>query len=47
MVVGDFEDKWLLDNNTLFRHKKYSYYNQRNKAERMLESLIFFPFSKF
>ena len=28
----DFENKWLLDNKTLFCHKKNSYYNQRNKT---------------
>ena len=28
----DFENEWLLDNSTLFCHKKYSYYNQRNKT---------------
>ena len=43
----DFENKWLLDNKTLFCHKKNSYYNQRNKTYGILGSFIFFPFSQF
>ena len=42
----NFENKLLLDNNALFCHKKYSYYNQRNKTEGILGSFICFYSSK-